>query len=100
MDFASGEDFIGGKKGEKMFDQKTIDDLKSLQPGAIIYYRHSTDEDLDRVWKGKLFKNFLSGVPSMAGFVVESLEPGYEYLREIVAIAQVIMYSKAPNEST
>ncbi len=85
-----------------MLDQKTIDELKSLQPGAIIYYyQHLGKHALDphRVWKGRLFLNLLNCIPPIAGFVIESLEPGHEYLREVVAIAQVIMYSKALNES-
>lgn len=85
-----------------MFDQKTIDDLKSLQPGAIIYYYQYLGKralDPQRVWKGRLFKNLLSCIPPMPGFVIESLEPEYEYLREVVPITHVIMYSKALNES-
>ena len=86
-----------------MFDQKTIDELKSLQQGAIIYYYQYLGKralDPRRVWKGKLFINLLNCIPPMDGFVIESLEPGHEYLREVVAITQVIMYSKALNEFT
>ena len=86
-----------------MFDQKTIDELKSLQPGAVIYYYQYLGKralDPRRVWKGELFLNLLNCIPPISGFVIESLEPGYEYLREVVAIKQVIMYSKALNEST
>lgn len=65
----------------------------TLKEGAIIHYRLLPAErpsNPNRVWKGRVLKAWIGMHFILDCCRVESLEPGYEELTELVLISQIV----------
>ncbi len=70
-----------------------IESLNRLQKGAIIHYRLLPAErpsNPNRVWKGRVLHAYLGMTYFLDCCRVESLEPGYEGLTELVLVSQIM----------
>ena len=75
------------EKGKIMVDQNT------LKVGAIIQYRLLPAErptHPNRIWRGRIIACYLWNHFLLDMVRVESLEPGYETLQELVLISQIV----------
>jgi len=69
-----------------------IESPNRLQEGAIIHYRllpaeHPTHPK--RLWRGRVLKAYLGMLYFLDCCRVESMEPGYEGLTELVLVSQI-----------
>ena len=65
----------------------------TLKEGAIIHYRLLPAErpsNPHRIWRGKVIKCYLGMRYFLDCCRVESLEPGYEELTELVLVSQIV----------
>jgi hypothetical protein len=65
----------------------------TLQKGAVIHYRLLPAERPThpaRIWRGKVLKTYIGMTYFLDCCRVESLEPGYEELTELVLISQIV----------
>jgi hypothetical protein len=70
-----------------------IELTRQLKEGAIVSYRLLPAErptHPSRIWRGRVLKTYLGSSYFLDCCRVESIEPGYEGLTELVLISQVV----------